>query len=99
MTEQIVRPNGKPYRARKPPMVETYFDTSDCESIVVLRTHDIPKALELAGDRIDDLELDRDGARTSWWRLVPWDVGSGYDTNWINDDVRGTPCVVIPCDC
>jgi hypothetical protein len=96
MTVTIRRPNGKAYRPRKSPTVETYFDVhDDSECVVVFRTHDIPQAIQLAADRIEDLELDSELAYTDWWRQVPWSAGS-YDWQWISDSVRGVPCVVIP---
>jgi hypothetical protein len=92
----IQRPNGKTYRPRKPPAVESYVDWyDDAECVVVTRTHDIPLALELAAERIADLELSPELARTDWWRLVPW-AADCYDTSWINDPARGIPVVVIP---
>ena len=96
MAEHLVRPNGKPYTPRKAPSVESYFDWyDDAECVVVTRTHDIPLAIKLAGDRIDELDLNSENAHTDWWRLVPW--GSDcYETSWISDPVRGVPCVVIP---
>lgn len=94
---EIVRPNGKVYRPRKPPALQSYVDWSDDrEAVVVLRTHDIRLSLELAADKIAELELIAANAHTDWWRLVPFDTGSGYERNWIPDPVRGTPCVVIP---
>lgn len=96
MTDTIQRPNGKTYRPRKAPSVQSYFTSDERECIVVLRTHDIPAALELAAEQIASLELDPSTAHTSWWRLVPFDMHhSGYDQNWINDAERGVPVVVI----
>jgi hypothetical protein len=96
MADELVRPNGKPYRPRRVPSVEGYVDWhDDVECVVVVRTHDIPLALQLAADRIAELELNPENAHTDWWRLVPW--GSDcYDNSWIPDPVRGVPCVVIP---
>lgn len=95
--EEILRPNGKLYRARKPPCVVTYNDRDDCECVAVLRTHDIPLALELAAVHIAALDLNPDKAAQDWWRLVPFDAfHMGYDQTWVTDTARGTPCVVIP---
>lgn len=95
--EAVVRPNGKLYRPRKPPAVESFCDWyDDWEGAVVIRTHDIPLALELAADRIAELDLKPELACINWWRLVPWSATNEFDTNWIVDEVRGVPCVVIP---
>lgn len=96
-TVEIRRPNGKLYRARKPPEVTTYQDWRDDVTCgLVLRTHDVELALQLAADLIAELELVPANASTHWWRLAPFKNGSGYDRNWIDDPVRGVPCVVIP---
>ena len=97
--EVFTRPNGKPYRPQLAPRVDTYQDQDDYECVVVLRTHDIAKAIELAADQIEYLGLDGANATTDWWRSVPFNpMGTGYDWSWINDPVRGIPCVVIPYD-
>ncbi len=92
-----LRPNGKVYRPKKAPSVETFFDRNDYEAVVVLRTHDFDLALKLAADWIDAMELQPDKAYEDWWRLVPYDANcSGHDRTWVTDTVRGVPCVVIP---
>jgi hypothetical protein len=94
--ETITRPNGKPYRRRKPTQIAT-FDHGDsmAEGVVVIGTHDVDLATRLAADRLAYFDLDPASARTSWWRLVPWDAfGIGCDQSWITDEVRGAPVVV-----
>lgn len=93
--ELLVRPNGKPYKPRKPPSVETIVDDRDDTGVVVLRTHDFRRAIELASRLIDEFELDPTTAYTGWWRSVPFDPSGYHDTAFIEDPVRGVPCVVI----
>ena len=92
----IQRPNGKLYRPRKAPSVETYADPSDNTGVVILRTHNVEQAVELAAGTIREYDLDPSKAYTTWWRLVPYDPDGWFDTTWQNDPVRGMPCVVIP---
>lgn len=94
--ETLVRPNGKPYRPRKGVEVVEYADHDECQAIAVLRTHDVQLAARVGADFIEEYELDAANAYTSWWRLIPWDTGSGYDRNWVEDSAGGTPCVVFP---
>lgn len=98
MTAVVARPNGKTYRARKQPSIRMYTDRDEYDCVVVLRTHDIQLAVELASNLIGELELNPTVAYTDWWRDVPWDDSGAYDQAWITDPVRGTPCVVIPHD-
>jgi hypothetical protein len=97
MTAQptIQRPNGKPYRPRKAPSVREFSDLDDNTGVVVLRTHDIQLATELASDAISEHDLSRAAAYTTWWRLVPFDPSGYFDRTWQNDPVRGVPCVVF----
>jgi hypothetical protein len=96
MAEEFTRPNGKPYMPRKPPSVETFLDHNDDGGVVVLRTLDFQRAIELASDLIDEYELDPTRAYTAWWRAVPFDPSGYHDWAWIDDPARGLPCVVIP---
>lgn len=98
VAEVFTRPNGKLYRPQQPPSVQTYQDQDDYECVVVLRTHDIASAVELAAEQIDYLGIDAANAVTDWWRAVPFDRRGMYDWSWITDTVRGVPCVVIPYD-
>jgi hypothetical protein len=95
----LVRPNGKPYRARKGIEVAEFGDHSTgCTGIVVLRTHDIERAKTCAASTLAAYELEADVARRDWWRLVPWDSSGEYERSYITDPVRGIPCVVFePC--
>jgi hypothetical protein len=90
-----VRPNGKPYRRRTPLRVETFFNDDYGECIAVLGTHDVGDAVKAAAPRLSELDLDPTAGETVWWRLVPWDTGTGHDSNWITDEVRGTPAVIF----
>lgn len=93
-TTAIQRPNGKTYRPRKPPTVETLVDLQDeTSSAVVLRTHDFQTAIELANWHTREYELDPTAAYTGWLRLVPWGGDSG---SWQTDPEHGIPCVIIP---
>lgn len=92
--EPIVRPNGKPYRPRTAPRVEEFYASDDEACLVVIGTHDLDVAAELARPSWEscyDGPLP-DGVR-AWWRLVPWSTGHGYDSSWIDDPVRGRPVV------
>lgn len=90
----LTRPNGKPYRPRSEVRVENYTTTDDMTAVVVIGTHDVDRATELARER---WEWDNDpplpaGVRR-WWRLVPW--GGHGDGTWIDDEVRGRPVVTF----
>lgn len=91
----IERPNGKLYRPRKDITAEEFQDAYGDTGIVVLRTHDIEDARSRYPEllAVHDLQ-DAEGVR-DWWRLVPWDAGSGHDRSYISDPVRGVPCVVF----
>lgn len=92
----VERPNGKTYRAKKPPSVEEYVDHEDCTCIVVIRTHDVDLATTLAANEIRSYDLDPANAYRSWWRLVPFNLHNGHDQSYVDDPERGMPCVVIP---
>jgi hypothetical protein len=93
----LTRPNGKPYRPRSEIRVEHFTNQDDCTAIVVIGTHDVDRARELALPWWEN-EYDRadfpEGVRR-WWRLVPW----GYDGGtWLEDEVRGRPVVTFEPD-
>ena len=96
MSATTVRPNGKTWRGRKPIRVREFTDYDGCTGIVVLGTHDAWEATVLAAYLIAEYELWAGDAVADWWRLVPWDTcGGGFDSTWITDPERGTPCVVF----
>lgn len=90
----LVRPNGKTYRPRREPRVDVYYDHDDVAGVVVIGTHDLEAATELATPLWEHPEPLPSGT-PSWWRLVPWDTGTGYDRNWIVDQERGSPVVIF----
>lgn len=94
----VIRPNGKPYKPRKAPVIQRCDDHYGFEIVAVLRTHDISQAVVLATQEIHELCLTPSKAYTTWWREVPWDPSGLYDRGWVYDPVRGMPCVVIPYD-
>jgi hypothetical protein len=90
----LIRPNGKPYRSRTPVRVEEYVTPDEGTSIVVVGTHDVDVAADLAcdaGANHHDYPLPEGVA--SWWRLVPWNTSGQGDRSWIDDLVRGRPVV------
>lgn len=90
----ITRPNGKVWRGRLPVRWAEY-ETHDGETgFVILGTHDVQAAFDLLSGYADDYGLAVEQAARRWWRLVPWSSGS-FDSTWIDDPVRGTPCVVF----
>lgn len=96
--EPIARPNGKAWRGRNPIRVAEFYGMDECLSLVVLGTHDVEEATRRAMNTTTwtEGELWYYEPRTDWWRLVPWDAcGLGYDSTWITDPERGTPCVVF----
>lgn len=92
--KQIIRPNGKPYRPRKPPSVELAEDSGGDTVVMVLRTHDTDLARRMAARFIAEYDLNADDCYLAWQRLVPWDAGSGCDTSWISDGTHGMPAVI-----
>ena len=89
----IIRPNGKPYVARKPIVAEEFGTSYGSTGVFVLRTHDEALARESFGSLLASLELTDVEPITTWIRLVPWDAGWGYDTSWVTDEVRGVPAL------
>jgi hypothetical protein len=96
----ILRPNGKPYRPRKPP-AGGYLDVGDTGDgvVVIRRTHDVA-AHQAWAERLwrsetgDDVRL---VGVACWVRMVPWDdSGCGSDSTWIScdgNDPRACPAV------
>lgn len=86
---RLVRPNGKPYVARKPPRVvrNVYCDHDGEMYVMVLRTHDVEQAILLAGSH----RVIAGSQRLTWERLaMRWG-----ELRWTTDNVRGMPCVVF----
>lgn len=91
--ETIVRPNGKPYRRRKPIRADQY-QHADGEGLLVMGTHDVDRARAAYESALLNLELQDVEPQLRWLRVVPWDAyGLGVDSSWIEDPVRGVPCV------
>lgn len=95
------RPNGKPYRPRRPPEVVVCFDEDNVEhEVIVTRTDDKTEAHRLAVSQLKalaqlhemPLPAPEDG-RLAWLRLVPFDPAGYFDQAFIWDEVRGTPCI------
>jgi len=95
----ITRPNGKPYRPRKPPAGTYLDDLVGSGAVLILRTHDVDAHLAWARELWrretgEDVQL---VGVARWVRLVPWDAsGHGGDSTWIGchgDDPRGCPAV------
>lgn len=99
MSEIVIRPNGKIYRARRAPRAEVVDDDGD-GMVIVWGTHDVDVATALAG-----VEWHREGwgsvlpgqSRQEFCHVVPWDAyGMGYDFSIIRTSPdRGTPCVTF----
>ena len=90
--DTVLRPNGKAYRRRKPPVLTLASDQCSGGDIpLVLRTHDADeaKAILLAQYGADDFYIDLDHPMKRWARL-------GYqhgEPTWIDDPVRGMPVI------
>lgn len=91
----LTRPNGKPYRPRKDPSVQEFTDSQEYTGLVVLRTHDVELARRLAEPLIAEYELWNTEPTREWWRSVPWDTSGYCDRSYVDDPVRGIPCVVF----
>lgn len=89
-----VRPNGKHYTRRKPLEVTEFGTYGGDIGVVVLGTHDVTQAKAIAEHVLVEYDLDSSEPSLNWWRNVPWDESGQFDWSWINDCVRGTPCVV-----
>lgn len=98
VSETITRPNGKRWRGRLPVRTAEFTNYDQCLCLVVLGTHDVQEATRRAQNTSTwtEGELWYCEPRADWWRLVPWDAsGLGFDSTWITDPERGTPCVVF----
>lgn len=92
----ITRPNGKVWRPRKPLRINTFDNPEGMTGVVVFGTHDEDTAARAAQRELAFWDLALVTGHAAWWRLVPWDAFNlGCDSTWINDPVRGTPCVVF----
>lgn len=99
-TEEFVRPNGKTYKPRKPGLyIEEFESVSDATCVAVFGTHDLAEATLFAFHSLVGLDLDPNRAHTAWWRKVPFDPNGGHwDWTFMDDPVRGKPCVVFEYD-
>jgi hypothetical protein len=96
----VERPGARPYKAKKPPAAQ-YWSDDECSStrygVVVVRTHDIETATDLAiaefryqGEELPD-PMPQGVQR--WLRLVPWG-GDGGSYEDVPPGCRGSiPCV------
>jgi hypothetical protein len=86
-----IRPNGKPYTRRKPPRAIECEDTGGDLFYIVVRTHDIAEAEAIVP------EGDRDGCvpRLEWSRETICMCYGSHDRDYIEDPVRGVPCVAF----
>lgn len=99
LTTPTTRPNGKVYRPRKPPVASVCCSDDYGDGIIVQGTLDVERAREIArkiwGQTDSDDTVDDAPFLTAWYRLVPWDAGFGFDSTWMVDERRGSPCVVF----
>lgn len=94
MSESITRPNGKPYRRRKPIALSEFSDPDGGTGFLVLGTHDEAGARAAFGETIDGYFETDHAPSAVWVRLVPWDDTTGCcDSSWIHDETRGTPAL------
>lgn len=81
--EVVLRPGGKPYRARRGPVAEVLGGAWDDSQVIVWRTHDVDVATAIAGRAWmregNGCEPLPGHVEVGWFRSVPWDAGSGYD--------------------
>ena len=92
-----VRPDGRPYRRKKPPEVVLFepFDYRSEGGVLALRTHDDAEVREEV-DRLIRSEwgpgvTTPDPVKT-WLRYVPWPVGD-CDTGYVVDEANGVPAL------
>lgn len=95
--ETLTRPNGKPYRPRKPPRAEVFYDWDGYSGVVVIGTHDPEKAADMARPLWEHDEPLPSGVR-GWWRLVPWCANGEYDRSWVDAPARGQAVVIFRMD-
>lgn len=96
---QVVRPNGKTYRARKVRMC--VWDNggyhNDDKGVVVLGTHDVEQATAVAHEGVRywfDHELIATKPEVGWFRL-------GYhfgEQSWMRDQIKGAAGVMFTAD-
>jgi hypothetical protein len=81
-----VRPNGQPYRARKPPRAVGPLEGNTCvpSAVYVLGTRDEPRARALAARLAT---LDDSPPEAGWYRIAMVDG----DRVMVSDDRRGAP--------
>ena len=89
----VIRPNGKPYVARKPIEVQEFCTAYGDTGLFILRTHDEAEARQAFYATLNSYDLGEITPTKTWVRHVPWDAGYGYDTTWITDVVRGVPAL------
>lgn len=92
--DTLIRPNGKTYRPRREPEAQTFWTYDVMTAVVVVGTHDLEKAAELARP-LWEYDEDLPEGRRHWWRLVPWDTSGLFDRSWVDDETRGRPVVVF----
>lgn len=100
ITEQVARPGGKTYRARKPPSVVVFGDDwGDEAGVIVERTHDVDLAVALAAFEWDyQFGGPLPAPVPCWVRLVPW--GDGVDETYLRatpDERNAFPAVEFRC--
>jgi hypothetical protein len=74
-------------------MVSECMDYDGYTGVVVEGTHDIERAAALAANLLDTYDLTNQPPSRRWMRLVPWDLSGYGDRSWVEDPVRGMPCV------
>jgi hypothetical protein len=85
-TEQVSRPDGTVYRARRRPAVEEFITVDDlCGGFMVTRTHDVDVATALVARPwrgVFDQPLPAPEIR--WVRLVPWSHYGTTESSWVD---------------
>lgn len=100
-TETVLRPGGKPYRAKVRPRANGFDSSWNGEGgVVVDRTHDVDVAVALATRewRAYGFDGPLPAPQLCWLRLVPWDHTGEFDSSWENarpSDRGAIPCVVF----
>lgn len=92
-----IRPDGRVYAPRKPAALTSAEDEHGITSwVIVLRTHDREIAYRLAAPELADLgwRYGPGDGELRWLREVPWCEDGYHDWSYIDDPVRGVPCVV-----
>ena len=102
MSPTAIRPTGKPYTRRKPPEAHLCYDNfASPAQVIVTRTADPDEAHRVALRELEHLAyvhdspvLTPDDGYLAWLRLVPFDPSGHLDSCWLDDPVRGVPCIV-----